>query len=328
MASCSETDEPDNPTPEHAIGFSATAPKNSRTATTTASLNSFIVYAFTGTKPLMEGVTVTRDGGSWIYSPLAYWPDSPVNFFAFSPDITDSPQITGSGTHCIPGFVNHGNIDLLYAVNMDEYEKPTPVAVNFRHAMSQVSIKLSSTNSTIEVRVYHIQLCNLFMKGTFDFPTATTSVDATDVTGQWSELDSKQNILTYYNIDGYTPLTRTPTDYTEGNLEVSFFIPQQLDPVVLENGNFSGAYIQIDCEIYDTSSGAKLWPKADTPPYLLVAHSPSGRLIYPLRTSTVEEWKIGYSYIYNIAINNPSVLDAIGFAPTVDEYNDFTITYP
>lgn len=329
LASCSEIDEPQSDTTGgHAISFSATAPKNARAATTTATLNSFMVYAFTGTKPLMEGVEVKRDGGSWTYSPAAYWPDAPVNFFAFSPDISSSTQITGSGTNCIPGFYNYGDIDLLYAVNMNEYAKPTPVAINFRHAMSQISVKLSSTNSTIQVRLYHVKLCNLFMKGTFDFPTATTSPDTPEVTGTWSEYADKGDLLTYYNMEGYTILTRTPTDYTESNLNLSFFLPQQLEQVALENGNFTGSYIEVDCEIYDTSSGAKLWPKADTPPYLLVSQSPAGRLIFPVRTTNVTEWKIGYSYVYNIAINNPSVLDAIGFAPTVDEYNEFTEINP
>lgn len=327
-ASCSEKDEPTGSTAEHAIAFSATAPKNSRAATTTATLNSFIVYAFTGTKPLMEATEVKRDGGSWTYSPAAYWPDSPVNFFAFSPDITGSKQITGSGTNCIPGFYNYGDIDLLYAVNIGEFEKPTPVAINFRHAMSQISVKLSSTNSTIAVRLYHVKLCNLFLKGTFDFPSETTAPDTPDVTGTWSEYSNRESLLTYYNMEGYTTLTRTPTDYTEDNLKVSFFLPQQLEQVALSDGDFTGCYIQVDCEIYDTSSGAKLWPKSDTPPYLLVPQTPCGRLIFPLRTSNVEEWKIGYSYVYNIAINNPSVLDAIGFAPTVDEYNEFTTVNP
>lgn len=323
VASCSENDEPKSQSDGQPIGFSAIAPKQSRAATTTATLQSFIVYAFTGSKPLMEGVEVSRDGGSWTYSPLAYWPDAPVNFFAFSPDISDSQQITGVGTNCIPGFYNYGDIDLLYAVNMNEYAKSTPVAVNFRHALSQVAIKLWSTNSSIQVRLYHVQICNVFMKGTFDFPFATTAADAPEVTGVWSEYANKQNILTYYNIDGYTTLTRTPTDYTEQSLNVSFFIPQQLEPFSFTNGVFSGACIQVDCEIYDTSSGAKLWPKASTPPYLLVDSTPCGRLVFPLTTSNVEEWKIGYSYVYNIAINNPAVLDAISFSPTVDEYSEF-----
>ena len=328
VSSCSDDTEPEQTSQGKAIGFSAVAPKQSRAATTTATLNSFMVYAFTGSKPLMEDVEVTRNGGAWTYSPLAYWPESPVNFYAFSPDITDSPQISGSSAGYIPNFYNHGDIDLLYAVNMQEYAKATPVALNFRHALSQVAVKLSSTNSSIQVRLYHVMICNMFFKATFDFPSETTAADTPEVTGTWSEYSNKQNLLTYYNVDGYETLTRQPTDYTENNLKTSFFLPQTIEPLTFENNTFSGAYIQVDCEIYDTSSGAKLWPKSNTPHYLLVDQSPCGRLVFPLRTANVDEWKIGYSYVYNIAINNPDVLDAIGFAPTVDEYTEFTEVNP
>ena len=63
LGSCSQ-DKNSIDTPQTGIGFSATAPKASRAAaTTTASLQEFIVYAYTESTILMDGVTVSRDGG-------------------------------------------------------------------------------------------------------------------------------------------------------------------------------------------------------------------------------------------------------------------------
>ena len=322
---CSNNEAPDGMNGQHAISFNAVASKQPRSAaTTTASLKSFVVYAFTGSKPLIEGVTVSRDGGLWTYSPIAYWPETPVNFYAFSPDISQSSKITGVGSNMIPGYVNSGDIDLLYAVNIGEYEKPTPVAINFRHAFSKVDVMLSSTNVDIQVKVSHVSLCNIYTTGTFLFPQATTSLADSEAVGSWVDLKTNQKMLIFYAIDNESQITLNshPANLTEGTLNVQFFMPQQLSKVDLAGNDYVGNFIQVDCEIFDTSSGAKLWPKSDTPSYMLVPQTDLGRLIFPLKTSNVDEWKMGYSYVYNIAINNPSVLDAIEFEPTVDEYTE------
>ena len=92
VSSCSSEEYPDNPVEKDSIRLSAVVPNRSRAnPTTTASIQDFVVYAFTEKSTLMEGVKVYREGGSWTYSPAAYWPVSPVNFYAFSPDITSSP---------------------------------------------------------------------------------------------------------------------------------------------------------------------------------------------------------------------------------------------
>ena len=68
LTSCSSDEtssyEPVDPS---VISFTATAPRaaSRAAATTTASLQSFVVYAFTEGKTLMDSVTVTRDGSSW-----------------------------------------------------------------------------------------------------------------------------------------------------------------------------------------------------------------------------------------------------------------------
>ena len=109
----------------------------------------------------MQNVHVTRSGSSWTYSPVAYWPSTPVNFYAFSPNITNSPSTGTPGLGTIPGYNSNGATDLLYAVNMDESPDGTPVNLNFRHALTRVSAMLSSSNPAITVHVHYVKLYNI-----------------------------------------------------------------------------------------------------------------------------------------------------------------------
>lgn len=324
LASACDSDISDIQHSGNTISLSAVASSTPRSRpTTTATMNQFIVYAFTEGETLMDGVAVTRTGGVWTYSPEAYWPVTPVNFYAFSPDITDSPDIEGMNGGNIPDYLNPGNIDLLYSVRTGVTQQAAPVLLNFRHAMSRVSVMLSSTNQRITVKVSHISLCNIYMQGTFNFPTASTLADAPEVVGNWALLKRLGQSLLFYAISGddKVTLTHVPTDYTENTLNYSFVIPQPLNNVEFDGNSYTGTYIQVDCEIFDTATGAKLWPNANTPAYILVPGTESGRIVYPTTSVDVREWKPGHAYIYNIDINNPDVLDKIEFDVTVDDFS-------
>ena len=98
-------------------------------------------------------------------------------------------------------------------------------------------------------------------------------------------------------------------------------IPQPLTDVQLSENGYAGTYIEVDCEIFDSTTGAKLWPNANTPSYMLVPHTETGRIIYRASSANVKEYQPGHAYIYNISINNPNVLDKIEFDVTVDDYS-------
>lgn len=321
--SCSGDDSQEPRYESGAISFNATVPKVPRSEpTTTTSIKDFIVYAFTNQQPYMENVYVTRNGSSWTYSPLVYWPSTPVNFYAYSPKITNAPTATNPQLGSIPGYVNNGSTDLLYAVNIGEMAKATPVNLNFRHAMSRVSVMLSSSNPKIDVRVSYVKLINVYNQGTFIFPQVTTSQEKPDNVGSWSDLMMKNDMLVFMIIghEHIVKLTSEPVDLTDNTLEVSYFIPQPLTPLDYSGTAYTGSGIEVDCEIFDTATGAKLWPNASTPESQLVAESPTGRLMFPVTTDAVNEWKIGHAYIYNISIDNPDVLKPIMFNVSVDEF--------
>lgn len=320
------------------IKFNVVADRSTRgEVTTTANIQEFAVTAYTEGKILMNNVLVTRDGSEWTYSPKAYWPDTPVNFYALSPNPSDSIGITGAstGTASINAFKNPGNIDLLYAVNYGDIQSGAPVSINFRHALSKVNIQLSSSNKAISVKINKVEIGNVATQASFFYPRSSTSAGS-DVMGSWHSQSSLSDITLFASAGttGNYTLTSNPQDAGEISSDDSyeFFLPQELTKLSYDTSNqiFTGSYIAVDCAIYDTATGGKLFPNNQTPSYLLAADKTYGKILYPLTNSTVSAWKQGYSYIYNIAIDNPSVLfDGIEFAVAVDEFQNESLTeYP
>lgn len=323
VSSCSSEESPQSNSDTNAIKFSAVVPNRSRaTATTTATIQDFIVYAFTDKATLMDGVKVSRVGGSWTYSPDTYWPVSPVNFYAFSPDITAQTNVSDTNGANIPDYLNDGSTDLLYSTKLGVMQQAAPVDLNFRHALSNINVLLSSTNPRIKVIVQHIGLNNIYIQGSFNFPQESTLSSAPDVVGTWGMLQNLNNMLLFYAISGTDSvvLTPVPTNYTLNNLKTGFVIPQPLTEVSIAEGQYVGSYISVECEIFDTATGAKLWPNSNTPDYMLVAQTECGRIVYPTTSDKVDEWLPGHAYNYNITINNPEVLDKIEFDVQVDDY--------
>lgn len=325
LGACSSDDNNAPSADANAIRFTAVADAPTR-QTTTSNLQNFTVYAFTDKTPFMKNVRVYRQSGTWTYTPTMYWPVNPVNFYAYSPDISEDVEYDPANGRTIPNHLVDYREDLIYSVAMDQTAKPTPVMMNFRHATSKVSVLLSSNNKRIRVDVSYVTLQNLNLRGTFEFPDQTTSADS-DVAGRWYDQHYPATVLLYNGRDldaDNNTLTATPTDLSVGNLEARFFLPQSLTVPALTGETLTGNYIEVCCSIYDADSGVKLWPNNSTPEWQKVDNTLNdGRLVYTLANDHVKEWKPGNAYVYNIVIDNPDVLDKIDFDVTVDDYTNF-----
>lgn len=327
LSACSSDDNPSGTKPSQGgaqIRFNVVAAATPRVAhveTTTSSINSFLVNAFTEKKPFMTNVTVQREGetSNWTYHPLAYWPASAVNFYAVSPDIRNTVRDNGTDKW-VMSYDNEGNTDLLYAVTAEMSQSnptaPQPVQMNFRHALSRIAILMSSTNSQIRVHVNSIELENIFSTGDFRFPEETTAPDSA-VTGSWSNQSSSGDEDIFELPEMGTVLTETPTELSNQNFH--FALPQTLTPVSETANNFSGSYIKIKCRIFNPA-GTLLWPNAKTP-----AENKDGEfglVRYPLcLANQTMSWDAGKAYIYNITINDLPGLAGIDFTVTVDKIN-------
>ena len=218
-------EEPD----DNAIRFTATA-EYSRAGgdLTTNNLTSFNVYAYTGkgTAPVlfMNNVTVTKnDVNSWSYSPVEYWPaKEEVDFYAFSP----SGWVGADGPLKPIAYDSYpGTEDIIYAVspNMSGYAglANAQVLFNFRHALSKVTVKMSSTNPDIRVCVSNVALANVMTRGNFHFPTGSTAEKPSEYNiGTWSDQNSPQTYILHMSKspDEIKVLTSTATDMSESGL--------------------------------------------------------------------------------------------------------------
>ncbi|MDE6298095.1 MAG: fimbrillin family protein, partial [Muribaculaceae bacterium] len=195
LAACSSGDEPQpSPASEHSrpIRFAATA-LSTKADITTNSLSSFNVYAYTGngTSPsvFMNNVTVSKSATNlWTYSPVEYWPvGKKVDFYAFAP----AEWMDGfTPLNGIPYENYYADEDIIYAVSPDlQGNSGVPnaqVVFNFRHALSKITIKLSSTRDDLRVAVSNVAVAGLNMAGNFHFPSASTArTSGTDGDGYW-----------------------------------------------------------------------------------------------------------------------------------------------
>ncbi len=339
LASCSSEDGPADPsthTYDRQIRFAASTDLT-RSDITTNTLNSFNVYAYTGKTVFMDNVTVSKSATNvWTYSPIKYWPaQEAVDFYAFAPN-----DWLGSATPVMPVPYDNleGMTDLIYAVNpnMKGYTG-TPnaqVHFNFRHALSKVSIKLSSTNTSIQVRVTNVALANIASKGNFHFPTnSTAGTVSPNSVGYWNDQNTPIPYLYHMSQapDDVITLTSTPNDLSSPDAIFGgpkYLVPQRL--VWNNGGSGSDTYITVMCSVYDATTGTKIWPNANTPADNVVQGSTygDGLLKFPLSTTSFNEWQPGYHYVYNVVINSNDEMGAIEFGdPSVETYVDVDTNY-
>lgn len=345
FCSCSsEADEPEIAPVQasNAIRFAANTEMASRAGDlTTNNLTSFNVYAYTGTgtSPVlfMDNVTVTKtSSNSWTYSPVKYWPaKDKVDFYAFAP--SDWVGSTGP-VKAVAYDALEGDEDIIYATSPDlSGNTGTPnaqVVFNFRHALSKVTIKLSSTNTSLQVKVTNVALANIMTRGNFSFPSGSTSEAPSDHTvGTWADQNTPTAYLYHMSQapDDIITLTTTPTDMATTGMGLGgakYLIPQEL--TWMSGGTDKDTYITVMCSVYDAASGEKLWPNANTPTENIVEGSTfgDGLLKFPLSTSQFSSWRPGYYYIYNLVINSNDEMGSIEFGtPTVDTFVDVTTNY-
>lgn len=322
LTSCSDHDS-DEPSASNIISFNASAPLSGRQVVTTNSLQDFKVWAFAEGKPYMSDVTVGRSPNGWTYAPSMYWPaEVPLNFYSYSPAIKTTTE-SNTANPDIPGFVNGGTTDLLYAVNIGETRGgsvATPVQINFRHALSQIRFQLrprvaKAGEQALSVNVKALDLLGTHTVGSFNFPKNTTAI-GNQVAGEWIDQNSPVEKRIFEGseiLDTDTPKELLSTGFI-------FSIPQTLPKSDISGTSYSGAYARVLCEIFDRNTGIKIWPQTTDE-----ATDGAGYIYFPLNASQTSdaEWQLGKAYRYTLNIDAPATANKIDFDVTVEEYPDF-----
>lgn len=277
----------------------ATEASTRATATTTNSIDEFMVWGFTKEEPaktLMEDLSVSKTGSYWTYTGTIFWPAAPVNFYSISPEpvsdrVSEGTVSISSDEQKITGFTVNTDqslqVDLLYAVNKEEKKEEhetDPVSINFRHALSQIVFKAKNTNDNLKVIVKGVKIANIKKAGDFTYPTSSTTtqnisesgmIDAA-TQGTWDKVNTAETFSAGMNADGVTldgmvepalDLTAaTGSDASKSYTGALFMIPQDLtpwDPKTTGTLNTTGVYFLLNCQIQSgTDKDIIVWPTA------------------------------------------------------------------
>ena len=290
-----------DPTAEDgAIRFAASTEFSRAGDITTNNLTSFNVYAYTGTGTdpvtFMENVVVSKSASNiWTYSPVRYWPAKET---------------------------------------VDFYAVAAASIFNFRHALSKLTVKMSSTNQELKVVVTNVAMANIMTRGNFSFPSSSTAeTPSAETVGQWTDQNTPKTYVLLWSqtLSDQLTLSSTPTVIAATGLGRGgqmYILPQQL--TYRAQGSENDTYIAVQCSIYDKTSGERLWPNENTPKENLIIGSTTGDglLKFPLSTNRYTQWQPGVHYIYNLIINSNDEMGTIEFGtPTVDTFIDIEQTY-
>lgn len=295
----------------------------------------FTVYAESSEgKTYINGDKITSpdDGNTWVNeSGTRFWPnDLSLDFYAVVNGKIDWNEGAAEGT--APASIVNFEVptdvaaqkDLLYAVKTDQAktggaDKMDAVALNFRHALSQIVFNAKNTNENLYVEVSGVSIVNVANINTFAFPIADTddnidnhdgSYDSTinynDSWGKWNTLTPGATVYPVnfgtVKVEGNKTLVDLTTNATikgEYNTNALLMLPQtstawnpETVPSPGLGGNASnGSYFLVNCAIYNVS-GDSFDPDLDTP--LWASQAEHKQVAIPVAIN----WEQGKKYIY------------------------------
>ena len=316
----------------------------------------FYVSAISDGQTYIDKDQIANEDGSWVNkSGVRYWPATPVDFYAYYND-NGSYQWSVAEGKAVAKFVNFevNNIvadqkDLIYAVKTNQ-SKPgedaanTPVALNFRHALSQVVFQAKNTNANLVVNVGNTN--------TFTFPSVDTDKNIVDHEGAtadypagadgwgtWAELTSGTasyavafDAVAVKGDNNVVALTTTDDGAKDGefNANTMLLLPQTTTAWDAESklGDTTGSYFLVNCIIKNVKDGSGV--AGDDDVYLWGAANAPKKLAIPVAFN----WEQGKKYIYTLVFGEGNggyepdpedptpdpVLVPITFTVTVDDF--------
>lgn len=224
-------------------------------------------------------MVVAKDGDSWKPAATYYWPGFDLKFFAYAPQDLKGVSVDKTGQK-ITGFSPEKSVkaqkDLLVSYNTGNkaINEDKGVALNFKHALSQIEVKAKCSNPKIEIEVIGLKMVNAANEADFTFPVAVTEPSYNMSQNCWQNLKGQnvhENAYMVKDKDNKVVLTDQVQSlmFGEGNM---MLIPQQL---IAWKGTESkdGAYLSVLCRIYSLDNGNKtlLYPKNDNYAFSAVA---------------------------------------------------------
>lgn len=345
LTACSQDNVIDTPKSD-AISFAVTNGATSRASQSHCNTNlpgSFNVSAqFAGTNDFYFANDVATRAGetgtTYTSSPERFWPEEKLDFHAWA---NDDGKYAHDGVNA--QFVNFApkatvaeQLDLLYAVAMNQGRDNGNVKLNFRHALSQIVFSARSEAKTYNVAISGVTVGHLNNQGTFTFAKESTKdnyENHTDIAngkeelikggqGSWELNGDLQRYATSFDAQTLTNETVKLTDVNhQGGADGSLILlpqnqtawtPAVDNGVAKDNEGFNGAYFLLDVNFtYGESTSIY-----------------NGQIAVPVEIS----WEQGHRYRYTFVFTegnggftpdpeNPQpVLGGIKYEVSVDDF--------
>lgn len=302
------------------INFSTIVEGQTRAAgITTANIESFYVTANRGTDIYFGATPVefakdnTTDPVSYRSETKYYWPsEGKLDFYAFAPATGTGSTITRTdSTHfsVTPTTTPASQQDFVYGVvrQQDKTTGGTGVALNFRHAMSDVIIQLKNSSTDKDVTVGNVAIGYILPTGAFApaFKTAAGSEAGFCTNGTNISNVTAASETGYYIAPGAWTASGTRTSYTQAANTTSYtsatattalpadmiLVPQELQnaaaySAAAADSPFNGACITVQVKIQDKQGH-----------YLAGTASNFVTAMWPLAAT---QWLPGHKYTYTL----------------------------
>ena len=282
---------------------------------------------------------------------VRYWPESTtqkINFYAacnigtgseseISIKDWDKTTTATPASKVIEGYTIENDVtkqkDLLYAVVKDA-TRPAgtegKIAINFRHALSQIEFMAKNENPNIYVEISQVKVCQVNSKGDFTFPSTTDgNINKHDFTGTYPAASkvgtwANQSILADYETTTFTPavplsersyedngtltspsapsaasgLTTKDDSGKEYSSNTMYLLPQEpsvWNPTTNNTpGAGKGAYFLVKTKIWNVAAGDG--KRAESSEIVLWGDTNGKDIAVPFPAST--KWEPGKRYVY------------------------------
>lgn len=245
-------------------------------------------------------VSKASSGSTWNTEHTYYWPKYDLGFYAYAPTDINGVTIDKDGKKIAdfaPDKDVNQQIDLLVAYNTGNRtdNELSGVALNFKHALSQIDVQAKCSNPNIEIVVKSIRFVNVKTKGDFTYPADITSTNNT-LANCWNPSSEVSDAAYYKASFGQgqeVTLTDSPKSINPSNNNF-MLIPQQLTKWE-KTSAANGAYIAVLCRISSKDGDAKtqLYPELASGGDNAAKF---GSIIVPIDTN----WEAGKKYTYTL----------------------------
>ena len=179
---------------------------------------------------LKYGTPEGESANRWFTPEKKYWTNDSdhYSFLAYAPKATDANGIvvgtendktqTITYTTAVTGEKLATNVDLLYAQVFDAKKGNGTVNLQFKHALSRVTVKASAESGEFGFDVKNVTLSGTYnTTGTLTLATAAWDVKETDKTEAYYEFCNEPEACTSTEVEGkkvWDVLSTTPIDYS------------------------------------------------------------------------------------------------------------------